>query len=1072
MKKILLLGLIVFSMGGMLMAQDQTVTGKVTAQEDGSALPGVNVIVKGTSTGTITDMEGAYSISVPAGSTLTFSFVGYASQEIAINSQSIIDVVLSADVTQLGEVVVTALGIEREKRALGYGVETVDGEKVAKIAEPDAIRGLQGKVAGVNIVGSSGAPGSSTRITIRGNSSLLGSNQPLIVVDGVAYNNSENGSQNQLTGGGAYGSRLSDLDPNNIETINILKSGAAASLYGSRAANGVIMITTKTGSSGKSKKGLEMGFNTSYSIEKIANLPDYQNTYGTGTNYNYQQANGSWGAPFIGSKPYASRDSIPHWYNGIAGFEDLWGTNVPYKAYPNNVKDFFQTGRLIENSLSIKSGNENLQLNAVVSNTNHEGYVPNTKFERTSASVGIMSQLENGFNVGANLSYSNTFQHSFQGGANNAIGNASAFARTLYLGRNWDLQGQPFQNPVSLGSVFFVDPSQADSPEWSIRNAGNDSKTDRWNANLSLGYDILEWLNVSYRIGLNGYTQRTKDWFRPGSRGANGSGQFTSFDIAFQEIDSYFLVNINKDLSEDISLNVNLGNHVNQRTTESQSVQGTGYVVFDLDNINNTNAVVPNGGGYARQRNVGFFAEATGGYKDFAFITASGRMDQSSTLPTENNTYFYPSVSGSLVFTDAFDIQSSALNFGKIKVNWSQVGSDTGPYQLAPFYNVNSNGITSPSPDATALPFNGVAGATLTNTEFDPNLKPEITNELEIGAEMSFLNNRLGLDVAVYDKKTFDQIVSIGIPSTSGFSNFLTNLGEVSNRGLEVTLKATPIQTQSGFTWDFTGTFTKNINKIESLVEGIDEVLLRPTFAGSVSAVHIVGEEYGLIKGTVSARDSLGNLLIDPSNGQLISDLTPRVIGNPNPDFMVGFTNSFNYKGFTLTAVVDWRQGGDLYSVTNLSLLGRGVTKDTEDREKTRIIPGVYGDPNTGKPILDENGELVKNTTLIEENALWFGNSFAINAQDEWSVWDATTIRLREVSLGYTIPQSVLDKTPFGSINISFVGRNLWYNAPNFPEASNFDPEVSQFGASNAQGFEFNSAPSVKRYGFNLSLTF
>ncbi|MEQ8926744.1 MAG: TonB-dependent receptor plug domain-containing protein, partial [Fulvivirga sp.] len=356
-------------------AQERTVSGKVTSIEDGSSLPGVNVVLKGTTTGTVTDIDGNFKLSVPSdGGTLVFSFIGLATEEVAIGSRSVIDIQMSPDVQQLSEVVVTAVGIQREAKALGYGVERVGGDKLSAVSEPDPLRAMQGKVAGVNIGGSSSAPGSATRITIRGNSSLLGNNQPLFVVDGIPYNNSTNTTgdgfnNDQLTGGGASGSRFQDLDPNNIESVNVLKGAAAAALYGTRAANGVIVITTKSGSAGAGRKGLEISFSSNFAIEEVANLPDYQNSYGTGTNFAYQQANGSWGAPFVGAKPYASRTTIPHWYDGVIGFEDIWGTTVPYQAYPDNVKDFFQTGKVFDNSITVSGGNEKAVTTLVVSRT-------------------------------------------------------------------------------------------------------------------------------------------------------------------------------------------------------------------------------------------------------------------------------------------------------------------------------------------------------------------------------------------------------------------------------------------------------------------------------------------------------------------------------------------------------------------------------------------------------------------------------------------------------------------------------------------------------------------------------
>lgn len=1072
MKKFLLLCfLLVFAVGHSdSWAQERTVSGKVTTIEDGTALPGVNVVLKGTTTGTVTDIDGNYKLSIPSdNSILVFSFIGLATEEISVGNRSIVDIQMSQDVEQLTEVVITAVGIEREAKALGYGVEKVGGKSVQQISEPDPLRGLQGKVAGVQLTGSSSAPGSATRITIRGNSSLLGNNQPLFVVDGIPFNNNTNATFNQLGGGGSYGSRIQDLDPNNIESINILKGAAAAALYGSRAANGVIVVTTKSGSAKASKKGLEITYNTSYSIEEVANLPDYQNTYGTGTNFNYQQVNGSWGAPFIGTRSYANTATIPHWYNGVVGFEDLWGTTVPYQAYPDNVRDFFQTGNIFENSISVTGGNEKSVMTVVASRMKQEGIVPNTEFNRTSFSVGGTTQLDNGFSVGGNVQYTNSVQNSFQGGANNAAGNASAFARTLYLGRNWDLHGQPFQNPLNGSNAFFVATAQADNPLWSVNNAAVQSETDRFATNINFSYDVLDWLTLSYKLGVNGYSQRQTDFFRPGSRGAGGSGQITDFDVAFQEVESNLLATITKDINEDISLRAIVGHNINQRTTDAQAFQGTGYVQFDIDDIDNTNSVIPFGGQFSQRRLHGVFADVNLGFRDYLYLNLTGRNDWSSTLPEDNRSFFYPATSLSLIFTEALGLDSDLLNFGKLRASWAQVGADTNPYQLQPVFNLNANGIGAAG--ATALPFNGVAGASLSNIARDSNLRPEITEEIELGLELRLLD-RINFDVAVYQRDSKDQIAGIATPAESGFTSFFTNIGTVRNKGVELTMNATPVKLSNGLQWDVTGTFTHNKNTIEELVDGVDEVVLRNTFAGSVQAVHIVGEEYGLLRGSVSARDDEGNLLIDPSNGQLISDLNPAIIGNPNPDFILGVTNSISWKGLTLSAVVDWRQGGDIYSVTNLSLLGRGVTTDTENREINRIIPGVYGNVNTQEPIRDESGNKIPNQTMVEVNTLYFGNTFAINAQDEWSVWDGTVIRLREVSLSYNLPKSLLDKTPLGSATISLTGRNLWYKAPNFPEGSNFDPEVSQFGNSNAQGFEFTSAPSVRRYGVNLSVTF
>jgi TonB-linked SusC/RagA family outer membrane protein len=1073
MKRILLLSFVLLGLITSAWAQ-RTVSGKVTA--DGEALPGVAVRIKGTSQGTVTDMDGNYRMEVPGNNTvLNFSFIGYADRDVTVGNRTVVDVVLSEDVETLSEVVVTAVGIQREQKAIGYAVERVQGEAIQQVAEPDPLRALQGKVAGVNIGGSSGAPGSSTRITIRGNSSLLGNNQPLFVVDGIPFNNDANNTFAGLTQGSANSSRIADLDPNNIASMTVLKGAAAAALYGTRAANGVILITTKTGSAGLTKKGLEVSYSTSYSWETIANLPEYQNTYGTGTNFQYAAANGSWGAPFIGTRPYATVDSIAHWYAGRPGLEQFNGVRVPYRAYPNNVEDLFRTGHIFENSVSVQGGTDKSSLGVTVSRTDHEGYVPNTEFERTNVSVGGRSTLENGLTVGANLLYSRINQKAVQSGVGGSgANNPSAFARALYLGRNWDVHGQPYQNPLDLGSEFMVGRGQADNPLWSYENAGSTERTDRILGSVDLGYNLTDWLTASYKVGISTYNQRNLFFVRPGSTGPStnpGAGQVTEDNIRFEEIESNFILSADLDFNEDFSLRATVGHNINQRTRDRQAFQGLNYVVFDIDDLDNTNNVTPFGGGYSQRRIVGVFGDFSFGFRDWAYLTLTGRNDWSSTLPAENNSFFYPAASLSVILTDALDIRSSFLDYLKFRAGAAQVGADTDPYQLQATYSVNPalqillNG-------GSPFPFRGVPGATLENTQYDPNLRPERTREYELGMDARLFNNKVGLEFSVYDKTSFDQIAPISLPSVSGYSQLYTNFGTIKNRGIEIGLDLTPIQT-TNFRWNMYGTFTHNKNTIEELTPIVPEITFGSGFAGGVISVHRAGQEYGLLLGSVDMRDDEGNLLIDPANGQLIGDPEQRIIGNPNPDFIVGLTNSFNFKGIRLNAVFDWRQGGDLWSNTTLSLLGRGVTKDTEGREQNYIIPGVYGDPVTREPLRDpETGDKFQNQTQIDVNTLYFGQTFAINASDEWAVWDATTYRLRELTLGYDLPKKWLGSTPFGTVSVNFTGRNLWFSAPNFPEYTNFDPEVNQFGNSNQQGIEWSATPTTKRYSVNLKVTF
>jgi TonB-linked SusC/RagA family outer membrane protein len=1089
MMKILLVTLLCLcvTISGVL-AQERTVTGKVTSADDGSPLPGVNVVIKGTAVGTVTDAEGAYSLTVPEGSTLVFSFIGLTTIEIPVAERTIVDAQMAQDVQQLGEVIVTAAGIERQTRALGYSVANVSGDRIAQKSEPDMLRSLQGKVAGVNILSTSGAPGSATRITIRGNKSFFGNNQPLFVVDGIPFDNSYSESSNELTDGAAYAGRIADLDPNNIESINILPGGAAAALYGVRAANGVVVITTKSGSSRASKKGLEITYSSGFAIEQIANLPDYQNKYGTGSRFQYAEANGSWGPAFDRPGPGVTYnadgtitpngtdiDYIPYWSAYAAVFPDHPDT-VPYRAYPNNASDFFQNGNVFDNSITIRGGNEKSVFTAVASRMDQEGYMPNSSYERTNISVGGNTELENGFNIGGNMSYVNSFQKgplSGYGSANQV--SASALSRILFPGRNWDITGQPFEDPVTHANVFFLG-SAADNPYYSAKYNGLRSHVDRVAANITAGYDINEWWNVNYKIGINTYTDRRKEITKRGSVGAAGIGQLITDDIHYQEIESTLLTTFDRNIGEDFSLRTILGFNVNQQTGENQQIKAVNSVAFDIDDIDNFNDVTPFGGTYYRRRIMGVFGDISLGYKDYLFLNVTGRNDWSSTMPPSKRSFFYPSASASFVFSDALDLDSKAISMGKIRAAWSRVGNDAPEYSLYPIYNLNfsnSSGLLGALP-GNDLPFRGQPGATAGITVYDENLTPEFTTSLEFGADLQFLNNRLGLKLTWYDIRTTDQIAPISLADETGFNQLITNFGEMSNKGLEVAVDGTPVRTASGFTWNIYGTFTRNRNYVESLTEGVEEIVLRPLYGGQVTPTLAAGHPYGVLKGTYNVRDDEGNLLIDPSTGLAIQSQDFDFLGDPNPDFLASLGTSISFKGLSLSCLWNYRHGGDLYSTTTQFYLGRGVTKDTEDREGYFVVPGVYGDTDTNQPILVD-GQKVQNTTQVLLNDIYFqtaGGSFAINSADEMSMYDATVIRLSEVALGYTLPKSLLEKTPFGTASITLTGRNLWYKAPNFPEHTNFDPETNSFGAQNYTGLEFNSAPSVKRYGVNLLLSF
>jgi TonB-linked SusC/RagA family outer membrane protein len=1060
------------------MAQERKITGKVTVAEDGSDLPGVSIQLKGTSKGVQTDGTGSFSFNAPEnGGTLVFSFVGMLTQEISIGNKTRIDVQLVNDTKQLSEVVVTAFGISKAQKALGYSTERIDATKLQQKSEPDVLRALQNKIPGVNIVGSNGIAGSATKINIRGTNTFFGNSQPLFVVDGIPYDNTEttDGQTRLSDGSGSFSSRSADIDPNNIESMTVLKGGAAAALYGTRASNGVILITTKTGSTKKSQKGLEVSVASSYSIEEVSGLPEFQNKYGTGSQNVAANANGSWGAPF------GSIDSLAMWPAYAAAFPNF-PKKYAYKAYPNNVKDFFRQGGLFENSISITGGaGDKTTMSAVISNSKQDSYIPNTGFGRFNISVGAITRLDNKLTMSGNLSYNNTSQFGPILGGDNA---ASLFGRTMYLGRSWPLQEYPDTNPATNASVFFVGSGSSDNPNWSIKNNTYKSNVDRLAGSVNFNYAIAPWLTANYKAGINTYTDTRKTTIRPGSAGAGSLGSITLDNIRFQEIESNFFLTGNKKVGADFDLTLTTGYNYNQRTTDRNSTIGNQILFFGIDNYNltnvqnkNPNIVTP----FIRRRIYGVYGDMTVGYRNSLFLNVTARNDWSSTLPATNRSFLYPSASLSWNFTDdiPFFRKSDFLSAGKLRMSISKVGRDADPYSLFSVYNINPDLVLPNSQTGTSFPFRNVPGASLEETTYDPNLKPEFTNEMEIGTELWFLNKRIGLDLTLYNRKSTNLIAPIAIPNATGFSQNYTNLGQITNKGIELGFTLIPLSLTNGLKWELYTTFTKNISNIDELLPGVEgddnEIILQNTYAGSIQAVFRKGQPYGMLKGVKAARDDQGNLLINPNTGLLIDDPTPQLLGNPAPNFIMGINNTITYKGFSLGAVISYTDGGVLYSSTTSFQLGRGVTRDTENRDHPIVVPGVLGDPNTFKPLLGGDGKTIPNTIQVMANDIYFQSgqgSFATNSADEMGVWDATTIRLREINFGYSLPKKILSKTPFGSASISLTGRNLWYKAVNFPKYSNFDPEINTYGASNASGIEFSSAPSTRRYGASIRFTF
>ncbi len=1051
--------------------QQVDVTGRIIA-DDGEPLPGVAIIIKGTVQGTVTDIDGRYSLSVDntTDAILVFSFVGMETTEVAVGNRSVIDVTMNADIAQLSELVVTALGIERKKESLSYAVSELDGEDVAEKSQPDIIRALNGKVAGVNITGSGGASGSSTNIIIRGNNSATGNNQPLFVVDGVPFDNTISNTADPADAASTYSNRALDLDPNDVASISVLKGGAAAALYGTRAANGVIIITTHSGKG--SKKGLEVSVSSTVAFESIARLPDYQNKYGQGnfTNGQYTFGSGaseSWGPAF--DDPNLDGNGGLFSEGGRIVYTNHLGDNVPYKAFPDNVRDFYQTGTHLENTVRITGGNEMSRFALTASQVDNDGFIPNTGIRRKSIKLRGSTVLENRLEVDAAMTYVNNHQDGILSGGHSSL--SSINRQTLFTPRSFDLSGFDFIDPVTgaqLAHNFW------DNPRWLIEEGPFNSDVDRVYGNIGLTLPVLDWLSVSYKIGGNTYTDRRSQIIPVGSFNQR-EGRITDHSIFFSEVNSDFLITASRNLSQDLNLRVIVGQNFNQREFDEDNIKGVGIIKRGISRLSNAQSLITDLSRQSKRRIIGVFGDLTLSYRDYLFLNATGRNDWSSTLPEGDRGFFYPSVSTSFVFTEALDIKNQILSFGKLRVAFARIGNDAEPFLLSTVNQVNPSPNSNTPFSTNGFPFNGVSGSTIGNNQGNQDLKPEFTNEFEIGTELRMFQNKVAIDIAYYNKTTSNQIFSVQVPSVTGFLTKTLNAGEISNKGIEIGLDVTPFELANGFSWNIFAAFSRNISKVDKLADGVDQI--NPGFRqGDYGNVLKVGEAYGAIEGERVQRDDEGNLLLGTTTGLPFKDASLGIIGDPNPDFMLGVTNTISYKGFTLGFLVDIKKGGDILALSTGYLRGFGISEETaKDRNRTYIIPGFLADPaDPTRALRDENGNKVSNNVPVSPQNFWSAAVSGINTNQfrfsgEALIYDATVYRLRELSLSYQIPKNLLTNLPFGSASVTFVGRNLWFLAPNLPH---LDPEVSTYGAGNVQGVEQYAPPTTKNYGFNVKFTF
>ncbi|MCY7350962.1 MAG: SusC/RagA family TonB-linked outer membrane protein [Cytophagaceae bacterium] len=1058
-----------------LFAQDRLVSGRVLSGEDGAGLPGASVLLKGTNTGTSTDAEGRFRLSVPTSGKLLVTFIGFVTQEVAPGNQTTLDITLKADANQLSEVVVTAFGIEKEKKALGYSQQSLSSKAIADVRPANVANALSGKIAGVRINSNSG-PGGGSTIQIRGASSISSNNQPLIVIDGVPIEQNFNKQ---------FGSGISEVNPENIKDISVLKGPNAAALYGSRAANGVILITTKNGSG---TKGIGVEVSTNFTAERPFISPNSQNSYGGGNGYRtwyndgwsggitdpaeiaqYRAAYGpsapltgtdgtdeSWGAPLDGRL-------VRHWYSG----KEV----APLTPQPNNFQEFWQTGSTWTNNIAVSGGNDKGFFRLGLGRLDQKGIMYFNDYRRNNY------KLNAGYNFTPKLSVTMSGEYIKSGSGNRSYVSGQEFIWS-HRHVSWDqlrdwksyvgthiqraLPGRSADtDPPNWQHTFFTNPYfiQAKLPS-------SDDK-DRLVGNLALTYKILPELSVMLRSGTDVFTQTFINVinFERVRNGNRTFGQYSEQIVRRQETNTDVILTFNKALTRNFSVNAQAG--AVQRTNYfKDNFMRVGQLV--VDGLYNLGNAVPSQNQISstiqKKETQSVFGALNLSWRNAVFLDVTARNDWSSTLPADNRSYFYPSASLSTVITDLVPgIKNDILTFGKVRASWAKVGNDTDPYQLAQNFPASTNSWSGSQPQF-------YENTTIANSQ----LKPETTTGLEFGVDVRLFKGKVGIDATYYEQDTRNQILGVDISKASGYNRRILNAGQITNKGFEVTISGTPVKLGNGFQWDVAFNFARNRNKVIELAEGLTTYTLNERRGLTLEAR--AGQSYGTLYGYGFARvqsadaelpyyDATGQFkgqLVLGANGLPIRDNNQKILGNIQPDWIGGFTNSFSYKGISLTALIDAKIGGDMYDEGTANARWTGQYAETAiGREEGVIGQGVNA---LLKP--DGSYQFTKNSVIASANAYTGYNN--PRTYHEAAIFDASYVKLREVSLGYQLPGTLIKRLGLQSARLAVVGRNVAMLFKNHPHQ---DPEIDANG-SNRQGFGYGELPSSRSLGFNLNLGF
>ncbi|MDD2799442.1 MAG: SusC/RagA family TonB-linked outer membrane protein [Bacteroidales bacterium] len=1095
---------------GLASAQSK-VNGVVLSAEDGQPIIGASVVVKGTTIGTVTNLDGQFSLSVPAsGKTLVVSYVGMDGQELAVKPS--LRVVLKASSQALSEVVVTALGITREKKSLGYAVQEVSGDAVNQVKSNNFVTSLSGKVAGINIKNNTNF-GGSTNVIIRGASSLTGNNQALFVVDGIPVDNSNFNNSGQTTGrnGYDYGNSASDINPNDIESVSVLKGAAATALYGSRAVSGVVLITTKKGKASSSKMP-KVKLSTNYTFSKVdeSTFPKYQNEAGAGYGKAYYSGGGD-GSIYPGFEYYADVNgdgttdyTVPYYEDASRGqkFDPSvmvyqWDALYPespnyHKATPwvagaNQPISFFETGISTSNNIEISGGDEKTTYRVSYTNFDQKGVMPNSQLTKNNILFNGSHMLTKNLKSTTSVNYLNTAGKGrpSTGYSDNIM---SSFRQWYQVNVDMGLQKSLYEqtgkniswNPAAPDNTA---PAYWDNPYWvRYENFEKDGRA-RLIGSTQLDWTITSDLKAMARYSIDTYNQLQEEQKAVGSgsgefgvgRNEVGSG-YSRYTRAFTESNLDFMLNYHKKMSEDLDVSALLGTNIRRTSSDAAYMSTNGGLavpkVYALSN--SVDPMLPPEESAWKKGVNGYFGSLTLGYKDMLYLDGTLRRDQSSSLPKANNAYFYPSATTSFIFSKL--VEQDWMSLGKIRLNYAQVGGDAPALSVKDTYIANA-------------PFSGTTLVTVPNTKLNAELKSERQTALEAGLEMNFMNSRLGFDLSVYKNNTKDQLMPVSISYATGYSSKWVNAGEIQNSGVELQFKAVPVKTKD-FSWDVNVNWAQNKNKVVSLYTDAagNEVknLVIGSLQGGVTINATVGEPYGTIKGSDFQYHANGGKLVSATSGRYLKTTTNDVtIGNINPDWTGGITNAFRYKNFTFSFLVDMQKGGDIFSLDLWYGMGTGLYAETaglNDLGNPKRNAIVYNNPSAATTALKiasgyaptSGGTLnpgvkadgTPNTTRVSEET-YGAQGWAVDPNARY-VYDASYIKLREVALSYDLPKTLASKLSLAGASVSLVGSNLWIISKNLPYA---DPEASQ-GSGNIQGWQSGVMPATRNFGVTLNLQF